>query len=121
MPQANGNFVNYQQPTLNASETEIYCTHKYIYIYNNPTKLSIMYKPNLKNCEFAMDAEVTVLLRVIRLISPSLLMKSRSSEVVFPVIFMEVVVVVIESVNCFGVRDPVLERVRIRLVSKPKI
>ena len=60
------------------------------------------------------------MLRVMRLISPSLLINNTSSAELLLAIFSDVVVVVIESVNCFGVSDPVLERVKIRLVSIPE-
>lgn len=75
--------------------------------------------PSLKYCETASVEETVVLLRVMRLISPSLLIKSTSSVEFLLAVFIDVVVVVMESVNCFGVRDPVFERVRIRRVSIP--
>lgn len=76
--------------------------------------------PSLKYCDTAIDEEDSVLLRVMRLISPSLLITSTSSAELLPDIFRDDVVVVIESVNCLGVSDPVFDLVRILLVSIPE-
>lgn len=54
------------------------------------------------------------MLRVTLVMSPSLFITRTSSE---DLVFMEAVVDVTESVNCFGVREPVLDRVTILLAS----
>ena len=54
------------------------------------------------------------MLRVTLVMSPSLFITRTSSE---DLVFTEAVVDVTESVNCFGVREPVLDRVTILLAS----
>ena len=79
-------------------------------------KISIPSLKYIDCCETADDT--ALLLLVIRDISPSLLMIKISSEDVLPVILNDPVVAVTESVNCFGVSEPVFDRVKIFLVSR---
>lgn len=64
---------------------------------------------------------IELLLRVTRVISPSRFMTRTSSAEVFPLLLNEDVVEVTESVNCLGVKEPVLERVSIFRVSRAEI
>lgn len=62
-----------------------------------------------------------LLLRVTLVISPSLFMTRTSSEVEEDSFLKEPLVVVTESENCFGVSDPVLDRVTIFLASENRL
>lgn len=85
--------------------------------YMSVYKYHTFYLPSLKYPE-----EVFVellLLRVTRVNSPSLFTKTTSSEFGKRLPFVELLV--IESVNCLGVNEPVLDRVTILRVSEEQL